>query len=124
MTDTGKKTLIWVVVSAVVIAIAVVVTKAASKAKSTAMVAIRNGALFTNVALPPGLSRDVNGNIITIADGAIVKTFDANTGAYQESDGTWYSYEGLPLMYYDTTNGNYIEESDPTTLYNKQGEPI
>ena len=104
--------------------------------------------LVTAVALPPGFKMGSNGQSTT-AQGTPIKTFDPNTGAYQEMDGTWYTQQGTALLYYNTANGvyqeedgtyytfdgtalvyydpstgNYVEESDPTDLYNKSGAII
>lgn len=60
----------------------------------------------------------------TLSDGSIVN-LDQTTGAYQESDGTWYDENGDPLSYYDPATGNYVEQSDSTnTVYNAGGTAI
>lgn len=105
--------------------------------------------LVVKPTLPPGFKMAANGQITT-AQGTAVKTYDPNTGAYQEADGTWYTTQGTPLTYYNITNGvyqeeadgtyytfdgtalayydpttgNYVEETDPTTEYNNAGVVI
>lgn len=42
-------------------------------------------------------------------------------GVYQDTDGTYYLEDGTALVEYNADNGKYVEESDPTTLYNADG---
>lgn len=104
---------------------------------------------LATVKLPSGLKKNSAGNGIVTSSGVSVKTYDPNTGAYQESDGTWYLQDGTALLAYDMTNGVYqeedqtwytfdgtalatynittgvySEENDPTTYYDRNGNPV
>jgi hypothetical protein len=131
MTKT-KKVVIWSLVGVGTITVVALIVKASKKASVTVTLPIRNqvagtaavknntansiiGAvkgLVSSTPLPLGFKRDSKNNITT-ADGTIVKTYDPNTGAYQETDGTWYLNNGTVLLAYDSTNGAY-QESDGT----------
>jgi hypothetical protein len=169
MTDSGKKIGIGIGVAAFVIVIFVIAKNAANKAAATIILPRRTvtpntaatatgiftqiknyfSSAVTPVTLPSGLKHGTGSQILTVADNTPVKTFDPNTGAYQESDGTWYledgtallsyditngtyqesdgtwyTFDGTALSYYDPTTGNYVEESDQTTMYDKNGNPI
>lgn len=58
------------------------------------------------------------------SDGSIIMV-DTTTGAYQESDGTWYTEDGNAMSYYNPNDGSYVEEGDPSsTLYDANGNPV
>lgn len=104
----------------------------------------------SSITLPAGLKLGADKkSIVTVADNTPIITFDPNTGAYQEKDGTWYLMDGTPLLaydikngtyqesdgswysfdgtalsYYEPVSGNYAEADDPTTLYNNAGNVI
>lgn len=63
------------------------------------------------VVAPAGFIKGSGGQLTTAA-GVKILTYDPNTGAYEETDGTWYLKTGVPLNYYDVNNGVYQEQSD------------
>ena len=63
-----------------------------------------------------------NGEIVAAGDGSAVMNSDPSTGAYQESDGTWYLNDGTALSNYDPTNQTYTESDG--SIYDMGGNYV
>ena len=77
----------------------------------------RDGSIKGDFDTNSGSYVDANGRLIAASDGTSIMNSDANTGAYQESDGTWYLQDGTALSDYNPYNSTYTEFGGSTFTF-------
>jgi hypothetical protein len=68
-----------------------------------------DGSVKGNLDSNSGMFVDASGKLVAAGDGSSVINSDPKTGAYQESDGSWYLADGTALNSYDPATQNYQE---------------
>jgi len=79
-----------------------------------------DGSVKANLDTNSGMFVDAGGKLVAAGDGTPVMNSDSATGAYQESDGTWYLNDGTALKNYDPTNQTYTEADG--SVYSMAGD--
>jgi hypothetical protein len=107
----AKKIKIALIVATILVIIAIVVIIKKTKTTGTITIPIKVYMPNKPTALPNGFTKNTKGELYT-QNGILVKTYDPNTGAYQEINDKWHLYDGTPVWAYNTENGFYQKEND------------
>jgi len=92
----------------------------ATNAVNTIVLPKKGSSVTTSVFLPDGFQQDANGNVFAPGN-IMVKTFDANSNAYQLTNGKWFLEDGTPIK-------SYVPEAEiyqlmDGTWYDFEGNP-